>query len=506
MIPTAAQPDLTGPPRSDPRPEVAAEEVLDLRDVGSAALAAVDELEGTRGPPAARRDPFRSVSVLSFLLDVGAGALSVSVVTWAGWKTGRGLWIASAAGGLSWAVVLTVARARVRTVLGLSMAEYERVAHATLLSLLVMALFVQEIDWPVALGLLAGAGGFTLAGRLALRSWLRRRVRTGRQVRRLVAVGPVAECLRLAEALARAPSLGIHVVGLATDDLAPGERLGPWPVLGPPAAAGVLALEHGADLIAIGPRAGDDGALRDLIRTTIDETGVALLVEAAEPRAGGRTIAVPSARLVHVDEPLLRSVGWLVKSVVDRIGALLLLVLLAPVLAIVALLVKLDSPGPVLFRQLRAGRGGRPFRIVKFRTMRLDAEALLAELKSQVRHQGAFFKMEDDPRITRIGHWLRRLSLDELPQLWNVVRGEMSLVGPRPLPVSEAAWFSAVDRRRTLVRPGVTGLWQVSGRSRLSAEEAVRLDLQYVEHWTLALDLAILVRTVGAVVRGSGAT
>jgi lipopolysaccharide/colanic/teichoic acid biosynthesis glycosyltransferase len=169
-------------------------------------------------------------------------------------------------------------------------------------------------------------------------------------------------------------------------------------------------------------------------------------------------------------------------------------------------LVKLDSPGPVLFRQPRAGRGGHPFRIVKFRTMRVDAEDLLADLRRRSGQDGAFFKLEDDPRITRIGHWLRRLSLDELPQLWNVLQGDMSLVGPRPLPVSEAGWFSPIDRRRTLVRPGITGLWQVSGRSSLTAEDAVRLDLTYVESWSLVLDLVILVRTVGAVVRGSGAS
>jgi lipopolysaccharide/colanic/teichoic acid biosynthesis glycosyltransferase len=137
--------------------------------------------------------------------------------------------------------------------------------------------------------------------------------------------------------------------------------------------------------------------------------------------------------------------------------------------------------------------------------MRVDAEELLAELRRRTGQDGAFFKMEDDPRITPLGGWLRRLSLDELPQLWNVLRGDMSLVGPRPLPVSEAGWFSPVDRRRTLVRPGITGLWQVSGRSRLSADEAVRLDLRYVENWSLVLDLAILLRTVGAVLRGSGA-
>lgn len=439
------------------------------------------------------------------MLDLLAGGLSVALVTRAGWDSGVPPWRAALSGGLAWAVVLELARARGRTVLGLSMAEYERVVRATLWALLIMVVFVDDIDWPVTLALLAGAAGFTLAGRFVMRQWLRHRVRTGRHGRRLVAVGSVSDCLRLAEALARAPSLGVSVVGLATDDLPTGAVVGPWAVLGPAAAAGVLALEHGADLIAVGAADGDPGALRDLVRTTMDETGVAVLVE-APGSVGARTISAPSARFLHVDERPLRRVGWLVKAVIDRVGALVLLLLAAPVLLVVAVVVKLDSPGPVFFRQPRAGRGGRPFRIVKVRTMRVDAEELLADLKRRSGHEGAFFKMEADPRITRAGRWLRRLSLDELPQLWNVVRGDMSLVGPRPLPVNEAGWFSPVDRRRTLVRPGVTGLWQVSGRSRLSADEAVRLDLRYVEHWSLVLDLAILLRTVGAVVRGSGAS
>ena len=177
----------------------------------------------------------------------------------------------------------------------------------------------------------------------------------------------------------------------------------------------------------------------------------------------------------------------------------------SPALLVLSVAIRTDSPGPVLFRQVRVGRNGRPFVMFKFRTMCVDAERRLTELHRQNEHDGVLFKIRDDPRVTRVGRWLRRLSLDELPQLLNVVRGEMSLVGPRPpLPVEVDAYPEDM-RRRLVVRPGMTGLWQVSGRSDLPWEEAVRLDLRYVENWSLSLDLVILLRTLTAVARASGA-
>jgi len=191
--------------------------------------------------------------------------------------------------------------------------------------------------------------------------------------------------------------------------------------------------------------------------------------------------------------------------VFDRVGAALLLTAFAPVLAAVALAVRLDSPGPVLFRQVRVGRYGRAFQIYKFRTMHVDAERRLAEVRHLNEQDGVLFKIRDDPRVTRVGRYLRRFSLDELPQLFNVLGGTMSLVGPRPPLPREVAAYPADARRRLAVRPGMTGLWQVSGRSDLPWEEAVRLDLRYVENWSLTLDLVILLRTLTAVWRGAGA-
>jgi lipopolysaccharide/colanic/teichoic acid biosynthesis glycosyltransferase len=184
-----------------------------------------------------------------------------------------------------------------------------------------------------------------------------------------------------------------------------------------------------------------------------------------------------------------------------------LLILGAPVLLAIALLIRLSpgAGGPAIFRQERVGKHGRTFVIYKFRTMYVHAEERLAELIDRNETDGKLFKMRDDPRVTGVGRWLRRLSLDELPQLLNVLKGDMSLIGPRPPLAREVAGYPSDMRRRLVVKPGLTGLWQVSGRSDLSWEESIRLDLSYVENWSLAMDLAILARTLSAVIRRSGA-
>jgi exopolysaccharide biosynthesis polyprenyl glycosylphosphotransferase len=209
--------------------------------------------------------------------------------------------------------------------------------------------------------------------------------------------------------------------------------------------------------------------------------------------------------MLHVEHPRLTGARRVIKDVVDVTLAGLLLLLLAPVLAMLAVLIRAESPGPAFFRQVRVGKDGRRFRIVKFRTMAADAERRLPELRAGGGPTGVLFKMRDDPRISRVGRFLRRYSLDELPQLINVLRGQMSLVGPRPPLPSEVDAYPSDMRRRLAVKPGLTGLWQVSGRADLPWEEAIRLDLRYVENWSLSLDLVILMRTVSAVLRGAGA-
>jgi len=195
----------------------------------------------------------------------------------------------------------------------------------------------------------------------------------------------------------------------------------------------------------------------------------------------------------------------LVKGVVDRTAAAAALVLLAPVLLVLSALVKVTSRGPVLFMQERGGLNGRPFRMLKFRTMRVGAEQERERLLALNQMDGPVFKIENDPRVTRFGRFLRRSSLDELPQLFNVLLGHMSLVGPRPLPVGETQGLHGPFRRRLSVRPGLTCLWQIRGRNDLSFQEWMALDLQYVDGWSLGLDLAILLRTVPALLSGRGA-
>ena len=212
-----------------------------------------------------------------------------------------------------------------------------------------------------------------------------------------------------------------------------------------------------------------------------------------------------SLPLFELKPPVFEGLDFVVKRVFDLLGSTILLVLLSPLLALIALAIKLDSRGPVLYRSMRPGIGGHPFACLKFRTMRSGADAMQEELEHHNEMGGAIFKIRQDPRVTRVGAMLRRWSLDELPQLFNVLRGEMSLVGPRPLPQRDYDRLEDWHRKRYLVLPGMTGLWQVSGRSELDFDELVRLDFLYLERWSVFLDLTIMLKTVPAVVRAHGA-
>ena len=192
------------------------------------------------------------------------------------------------------------------------------------------------------------------------------------------------------------------------------------------------------------------------------------------------------------------------KRTVDALSATLALVFTSPLLSIIALVIKLESPGPALYRAERVGIKGRRFCCYKFRTMSADADKIKEALRARNERQGPFFKMADDPRITRVGRWLRRYSLDELPQLWNVVRGEMSLVGPRPHPLDDFERYELGDLQRLNVPPGLTGLWQVTARRDPSFERGLALDLEYIKSWTLWRDFQILYKTVSVVLHGSG--
>jgi exopolysaccharide biosynthesis polyprenyl glycosylphosphotransferase len=222
----------------------------------------------------------------------------------------------------------------------------------------------------------------------------------------------------------------------------------------------------------------------------------------ARPRIDDAGRVMPCVQLrVVADGPAL-----VVKRAIDIAGAAFALVLFSPLMIAAAVAVKLTSPGPVIYAQERFGLNRRRFRMLKFRTMVQNADRLQAALESKNEAQGPVFKIARDPRITPVGRWLRRTSIDELPQLFNVLAGDMSLIGPRPLPLRDVALFTrSADMRRFSVRPGITGLWQVSGRSTLGFDHWITLDLHYIDHWSLPLDFTILARTIPAVIRGTGA-
>jgi exopolysaccharide biosynthesis polyprenyl glycosylphosphotransferase len=269
-----------------------------------------------------------------------------------------------------------------------------------------------------------------------------------------------------------------------------------------------LALSAGADMVLVLP---GPGVMPDVVRRltwglehTSTKVGVVCPVSEVAPHRLRPSVS-ESGTVLELDTPGATVLARMAKGLLDRVGALVLLAVVSPVLFLLWAAVRLDSQGPGLFVQTRVGLGGRPFRMYKLRTMHRDAEAALDALLDDNESDGTLFKIRRDPRVTRVGYWLRRSSLDELPQLLNVLRGQMSLVGPRPALPSEVATYDDVARRRLVVKPGITGLWQVSGRSDLLWDESVRLDLYYADNWRLLDDVSIAVRTVRAVTRARGA-
>jgi exopolysaccharide biosynthesis polyprenyl glycosylphosphotransferase len=301
---------------------------------------------------------------------------------------------------------------------------------------------------------------------------------------------------------------GLEVVNACVPDHAGLTEIAGVPVTGGFSDAAQVAGDTGTDMVAVLACPEMDGVTLRRLAWELEKTGTDLcvapaLMDVAGPRTTIRAVA--GLPLLHVDHAELTGAKWVVKSFFDKLMASAALCLSSPLFAFIALAIVLHDGGPVLFSQTRVGKDGQPFTVLKFRTMVPDAELRKQEILALDEGDGLLFKVRRDPRITAPGVWLRRWSLDELPQLFNVVLGEMSLVGPRPPLPSEASRFSDDIYRRLAVRPGLTGLWQVNGRSDLSREDAIRLDLRYVENWSLALDLQILWKTCAAVVKGRGA-
>ncbi|MCW2616799.1 MAG: polyprenyl glycosylphosphotransferase [Frankiales bacterium] len=471
---------------------------------------------------AADRSPWlRRYSQSLVLVDLGALCLAALLAVFVrfgstpGDLRGYSYYGVAAALVVLWMAVLALSRCYEMRFVGSGPEEFRRVGNASVRLTAVVALIGYGARLDLARGFLAVAlpSGLLL---LLLGRYLARVVLRGRRLRgewghRVVVVGNHPQAEALIGLLRKEPLSGLHVVGACV----PGARA--WrnptaalnvPILGSLAGVMDALLSSRADTVAIAASPGITAEALRRLSYELEGTGIDLLVAPALTNITGTRVSlrpVAGLPLLHLDEPELDGARKVIKAVFDRSLGLVGVLLLAPLLLLLAVLIRLDSPGPALFRQERVGRDGRTFGVLKYRTMVVDAEVRREAMLALNEHDGVLFKVRQDPRLTRLGRLLRRFSLDELPQLINVVKGQMSLVGPRPPLPSEVARYEGHAVRRLLVKPGMTGLWQVNGRSDLSWDETVRLDLRYVESWSLGLDLAILVKTVLAVVRGRGA-
>jgi exopolysaccharide biosynthesis polyprenyl glycosylphosphotransferase len=417
--------------------------------------------------------------------------------------------------GFLWLLMLGGHRAYEPRFLGSGVEEYRRVFLSCfrLGSIVAIASYGLKLEIArgfVGVALPAGTAAL-LVSRYTIRKYVHRGRDHGRFSHRLVIAGDRPQVIELVRRIRREAAAGYQIVGVALPQrgrmVVDGE---PVPVLGTlDSLPGVLA-DARADSVAVTASSSMTGAALRRLGWQLEGTGIDLVVapalaDVAGPRISIRPVA--GLPLLHVEEPEIAGFWPLVRTATYWVAALLLVVILSPLLAFIAGWIAIDSRGPVLFRQTRAGSGGHPFTVYKFRTMGADAEDRLEALKSlnESDPDGLLFKMRNDPRVTRSGRFLRKYSLDELPQLFNVLRGNMALVGPRPPLLSEVEAYGADVRRRLMVRPGITGLWQVSGRSDLTWDESVRLDLYYVENWSPALDISILWKTLFAVLHGGGA-
>ncbi|MFC9428067.1 sugar transferase [Streptomyces sp. NPDC056987] len=409
---------------------------------------------------------------------------------------------------------LAVGRSWAPAVLGQGAEEFRRLgrslfAATVLLALGGIALTSRNIKLWIFVAIPAIAL-VTMTVRYLLRLWLHRQRKEGRCLRPVLAAGSPDTVRDLISRTRKFPHLGWRVDAVCTTDgFGPDAgQLDGVPVVGRPADVAGHVRRDGYRVVAItpDPHWSPDRLQRlawNLEGSDAEMVVAPVLMEVAGPRL--HIDAVLGIPLLRVSMPAFTGGRRAVKEVVDRLGAAVLLVVFAPLMAFVGLLVVADSRGGAFYRQRRVGKDGREFTMFKFRTMVAGADRARDGLADRNEGAGLLFKLRRDPRVTRVGAVLRRYSVDELPQLFNVLTGSMSLVGPRPPLPEESAAYGPDIRRRLLVKPGLTGLWQISGRSDLSWEEAVRLDLRYVEDWSLALDTVILWKTLRAVVYGQGA-
>jgi exopolysaccharide biosynthesis polyprenyl glycosylphosphotransferase len=426
--------------------------------------------------------------------------------------SGMRYWMFSSILVLAWMWCLALIDARAPRVVGVGTTEYVRIVSASfrLFGAIAILAFIFHVDVARGYLLVALPAGVCvlLASRWLWRRWLVRRRAKGEYSSQAILVGSSASVRHIARELAATPDAGYQVLGVCVDDRPAGSGLGDGcdvPVLGDFASVERVMERTGADTVIVtsghdlppdrvkrlswGLEAGRQSLV--LAPSIMDVTG---------PRLHTRPVA--GLPLIHVETPRFSPGQRFAKRLFDLVLGCLLIVLLSPLMGALWLAVRFSSDGPALFSQVRIGHNGRAFRMFKFRSMVRDAEDRLPGLVvRQNSGNEVLFKLRDDPRVTPLGRFIRRYSLDELPQLFNVVSGTMSLVGPRPPLPAEVSKYADHVHRRFMVKPGITGAWQVGGRSRLSWQDSVRLDLSYVENWSLAGDAIILLKTFRAVVR-----
>lgn len=413
-----------------------------------------------------------------------------------------------------WLGLLALTHAYERRLLFVGTDEYQRVLRAGARLTIGLALSSYVLRAELARGyvlmVLVLTTSLSLLGRWLLRQRLHGARAKGRAMHRVLVLGHATAVAEMTRQLHRRYHHGFQVIGacLPANQLDGAASVVDVPVFGALAAAANSAAAAGADTVMVLSCPELDGPMLRRLAWELERDDIDLIVASSLVDTAGDRITVrpvDGLPMMHVEHPRLIGGRRLIKGVFDVTGAAFLLLLFAPVFLGIAIWIKLDTGGPVFFRQTRVGRDGESFRMFKFRTMHVDAEQRRETMDQSNDFAGVLFKMRHDPRVTRAGRVLRRHSLDELPQLINVLRGEMSLVGPRPPLHAEVEQYPEDMRRRLVVKPGMTGLWQVSGRSDLSWEDSIRLDLRYVENWSLTVDLVILMRTAMVVMRGQGA-
>jgi exopolysaccharide biosynthesis polyprenyl glycosylphosphotransferase len=454
----------------------------------------------------------RQASVADFICALAAGLLAFQLRSaYPGHISGAYLAVSLGLPVL-WVATMALAGGYDSRFIGVGSDEFRRVFNAGVTLTAAVAILAYATKTDLARGYVVIALPcvtlFDLVARYTLRKRLHKLRKLGSCMRRVVVVGHSAIVEDLTTMLRRENHHGLSVVAACIAGPESVMDIGGIPAIGGLGNVADVVRRFDADMVAVLACPEMSGVRLRELAWELEKTGTDLcvapaLLDVAGPRTTIRPVA--GLPLLHMDHPEFTGARRVIKAAFDKTIALVALLLTAPLLLIVALLIRKGDGGPALFRQTRVGRDGRAFTVYKFRTMVPDAEQRKVQLSGHSDENGVLFKIRNDPRITAVGGWLRRYSIDELPQLFNVLRGDMSLVGPRPALPEEAALYGDHVRRRLVVKPGITGLWQVNGRSDLSWDESVRLDLRYVENWSFVLDLQILWKTGYAVVGGSGA-